>query len=184
MVPSLHQSNIYIKGNLLEWGFQKFTPYFSAKSPPRSADLQSTRIHAARYRASVAICGNSVLPFSKVLSLHQSNIYMKRKIREWRAENVILNSVHKAHLAVRTFKVPNSMQRGIGPSVAICENSGLRFAMVPSFHQSNIYIKRKLRKWSAHKCNPYFSAKSPPRSADLQSTRFHAARYKAVGWNL
>ena len=133
---------------------------------------------------SVAICGNSVLPFSKVLSLHQSNIYMKRKIREWRAENVILNSVHKAHLAVRTFKVPNSMQRGIGPSVAICENSGLRFAMVPSFHQSNIYIKRKLRKWSAHKCNPYFRGKSPPRSADLQNTRFNAARYQAVGLNL
>ena len=38
---------------------------------------------------------------------------------------------------MRTFKVPGSMQRGIGPPVEICGNSGLPFAMVPSLHQSN-----------------------------------------------
>ena len=85
---------------------------------------------------------------------------------------------------MRTFKVPGSMQRGIGPPVEICGNSGLPFTMVPFLHQSNIYIKWKLREWRAKKCNPYLSAKSPPRSADLGTTRFHAARYWASGGNL
>ena len=34
------------------------------------------------------------------------------------------------------------------------------------------------------KCNPCFSAKSPPRSTDLQNTRFHASPYKAARTNL
>ena len=96
----------------------------------------------------------------------------------------MLISVQKAHLAMRTFKVPGSMQRGIGPPVGICGNSGLPFTMVPFLHQSNIYIKWKLREWRAKKCNPYLSAKSPPRIANLQSIRFHAAPYRAAGRNL
>ena len=84
--------------------------------------------------------------------------------------------MQKAHLVVRTFKVPGSIQRGIWPPVGICRNLRLPFAMVPSLHQSNIYIKRSLRDWRGQKCNPYFSTKSPHRSAALQNTRFHTSR--------
>ena len=52
-------------------------------------------------------------------------------------KNVILVSVQKAHLAVRTCKVRCFMHRCIGPLVSIFGNSGLPFAMVPCLHQSN-----------------------------------------------
>ena len=45
-------------------------------------------------------------------------------------------------------------------------------------------MKRKQRKWRAQECNPCFGAISPPRSTDLQSTRFQAARYRADSANL
>ena len=32
------------------------------------------------------ICGNSGLPFAEVPCLNQCNLYMKRKIREWRTQ--------------------------------------------------------------------------------------------------
>ena len=99
-------------------------------------------------------------------------------------KNVILVSVQYAHLAVRTLKVAGFRHRGIGPTVRICENSGLPFALVPCLHQCNIYMKRKLREWRVQKCNPSFGARSPPRSTDLQSTRFQAARYRADSANL
>ena len=35
---------------------------------------------------SVQICGKSGLPFTKVPCLHQSNLHMKRKLREWRTQ--------------------------------------------------------------------------------------------------
>ena len=66
----------------------------------------------------------------------------------------------------------------------ICGKSGQHFAMVPCLHQSNLYIKRKLREWTALKCTPCFGAESPLRSMGLQSTRFHAASYRADSENL
>ena len=35
---------------------------------------------------SVYICGNSGIPFTVVPCLHQRNLYMKRKLREWRTQ--------------------------------------------------------------------------------------------------
>ena len=96
----------------------------------------------------------------------------------------ILVSVHKAHFAVRACKQPGFMQRRIGPTVQICGCSGLPFAMVPCLHKSNVYIKRKLRECRAQQCNPCFGAQSPLRSTGLQTTLFHAARYRADCANL
>ena len=76
------------------------------------------------------------------------------------------------------------MQRSIGQTVQISGNSGLPIAMVPCLHQWNVYIKRKLRVCRAQKCNPCFSAKTPPRSTDLQRTLFHAVPYMADSTNL
>ena len=56
--------------------------------------------------------------------------------------------------------------------------------MVPCLHQSNVYIKRKLRVCRAQKCNPCFDAKTPPRSTGIQRTHFHATPYRADSTNL
>ena len=39
-----------------------------------------------RMGPSVQICGKSGLPFAEVPCLHQSNLHMKRKVREWRTQ--------------------------------------------------------------------------------------------------
>ena len=46
------------------------------------------------------------------------------------------------------------------------------------------YLYQKVRKYRAQKCNLSFVAKSPLRSTGLQTTRFHAAQYRADSTNL
>ena len=96
----------------------------------------------------------------------------------------MLVSVQKAQFGVRACKIPGFMRRLIGPTVRICGNSGLPFAMVPRLHQSIHYIKRKIREWRAEKCNPCFGAKSPVQATGLQRTRFHAVSYRADSANM
>ena len=119
-----------------------------------------------------------------VRCLHQSNIYIKRKLWEWTAQKCNPCFCAKSPPRRRTFKVYGFMKRRTGPTLRIFVNSGLPFAMVPHLHQRNIYIKRKLGKWKARKCNPCFCAKSPPCSTGLQNTRIHAAPYRADIANL
>ena len=82
--------------------------------------------------------------------LHQSNAYIKRKLRNGELKNAIALSVQKNVQAVagmqstRFHSAPN-----IGPTMYIWGNSGLLISMVPCLHQSNDYIKRKLQVWRA-----------------------------------
>ena len=66
----------------------------------------------------------------------------------------------------------------------ICEISGLPIPMVPRLHQSNGYMKRKLRAWRAQKCNALVSAENVLTKARLQSTTFHGGQYKAQNGNM
>ena len=56
----------------------------------------------------------------------------------------------------------------------ICETSGLPIAMVPRFHQSNGYIKRKLWVCRARKCNALVGEETPLTCAGTQTTPFHS----------
>ena len=51
--------------------------------------------------------------------------------------------------------------------------------MVPCLHQSNVYIKRKLRICRVHKCIPIVSAKTLLTCAGLQTNPSHFSKYKA-----
>ena len=66
----------------------------------------------------------------------------------------------------------------------ICVNLGPHIAMVACFHQSNVYIKRKLRGWRAQKCIPLVGGKPPLTCAGLQTTPVHGAQYRANNGNL
>ena len=94
-------------------------------------------------------------------------------------KNTILDSVQKAHFAVRACKMPVFMQRRIWPTLQISRNSGLLLTMVPLLHQCILYIKRKLPECRTQKCNPWFGAKSALCRTGLQITQFHAAPYTA-----
>ena len=117
--------------------------------------------------------------------LHQCKVYMKRKLRVCRAQKCSPSFSAKSQLRTTGLQkktVPCSAVYGRQPKFA--QISGLPFANVPCLHQCNIYIKKLVRECIAHKCNPCFGAKSPLRSTGLQTTRFHAAPYRADSTNL
>ena len=55
--------------------------------------------------------------------------------------------------------------------------------MVPSLHQSNVYIKRKLRVWRVQKCIPLVGAQPSLTCAGLQTTTSHVSQYRAENGN-
>ena len=89
------------------------------------------------------------------------------------SKNVLTKSVQTPYLQLRGSKVPRLMGGSIGPRMEICENSALPIPMVPRLHQSNGYIKRKLRAWRVQKCIALVGADTVPTTAWKQSTPFN-----------
>ena len=56
--------------------------------------------------------------------------------------------------------------------------------MVPCFHQSNAYVKRKLQVWRVQKCILQIGAKTALACARLQTTPSHESQYRAENGNL
>ena len=56
--------------------------------------------------------------------------------------------------------------------------------MVPYLHQSNVYIKRKLRARRVHKCIPLVGANTSLTFAGLQTTPSERSQYRAENGNL
>ena len=92
------------------------------------------------------ICEISDLQITMVTHLHQSNGYIKRKLRALKvqkcfaivgADNVLISAGPEA--------TPFHLGGSIGPRKEMCEISGLPIPMVPHLCQSNAYIQRKLR---------------------------------------
>ena len=70
-------------------------------------------------------------------------------------------------------KVPRFMGGSIVPRMEICGTSGLPISMVPSLHQSNGNMKRKLQAWRVEKCITLVYADTVLTSAGPQSIPFH-----------
>ena len=56
--------------------------------------------------------------------------------------------------------------------------------MVPCLHQSNVYIKRKLRVWRVQKCILTVGAKTSLTCGGLQTTPSQVSQYRAENGNL
>ena len=127
------------------------------------------------------ICGKSGLPFAEVPCLHQSNLHMKSKLREWRtqkcnpcfgAESPPLSTGQQTtRFHAAPYGTVSANLRKVGASF----RRGTVFAPIQSTY---------VREWRTQKCNPCFGAESPPRSTGLQTIRFHAAPYWTVSANL
>ena len=76
------------------------------------------------------------------------------------------------------------MRGSIGPEMEICEIPGLPIPMVSRLHQSNGYIKRKLRVWRAQKCIAVVGAETVLTSAGPQNKTFHGGQYRAENGNI
>ena len=72
----------------------------------------------------------------------------------------------------------------IGPRMEICETLWLPIPMVPCFHQSNGYMKRKLRVWRAQQCIALVDEETVFTSAGRQTTPFHGGQYRVGNGNM
>ena len=125
-----------------------------------------------RIGSRMEICGTSGLPIPMVPRLHQSNGYMKRKLRAWRVQKCI-SQVGSDTVLTSAWVQTTSLHRGcIGSRKEICETSGVPIPMVLRLHQSNGYMKRKLWAWRVQKCMSYVGADTVPTSAWPQTTPF------------
>ena len=89
------------------------------------------------------------------------------------SKNVLPKSVQTPYLPLRGSKVPRFMGGSIGPRMEICETSVLPIPMVPRLHQSNAYMKRKVRAWRVQNCIVLVGADTVLTTALKQSTPFH-----------
>ena len=89
-----------------------------------------------------------------------------------------------AYLPVRGRKIPRFIGGSIGFRLEICGTSGLSILIVPRLHQSNGYIKSKLRTWRAPKFITLVGADTVLTSAGPQSTPLHGGLYKALNGNM
>ena len=113
-------------------------------------------------------------PISMALCLYQGNIYTERKLRVWRDQECI--SIVDAITPLTCAGRQNTPSRGrqYRAQNGKYGNWDVPMAMVPCFHQANIYTKRKLRVWRDQKCIPLVGAITPLNGAGLQNT--HVSR--------
>ena len=83
-----------------------------------------------------------------------------------------------------TVKLSRLKQAGIGTRVETCINQGAHIAMVPSLHQGNIYIKRKIRIWRDQNCIPIVGSKTVLTCAGRQTTPSQGSQYRPGNGNL
>ena len=65
-----------------------------------------------------------------------------------------------------------------------CEILFTPISMVPNFHQSNGFIKGKLRVWTAKKCIALVGAENPLTSSGPKNTPLHGGRCRIENGNL
>ena len=113
------------------------------------------------------ICETSSLPIPMVPRLHQSNGYIKRKLRIWGAQKCIALAYAETVLTSVGRKLPHFMGGSIGLRMELCETLGLPIPMVPRFHKKNVYIKQNLRVCRTQKCIALVRGETPPTCAGL-----------------
>ena len=87
--------------------------------------------------------------------------------------------MQKPYLRVWERKLPHFMGGCIGPRMEIFEILGLPIPMVPRLHQSNGYIKKKLRVGRAKKCNALVGAETVLSNAGPRTTPFNEGQNRA-----
>ena len=72
----------------------------------------------------------------------------------------------------------------MGQRMEICETLTLQIPMVPRLHQSNGFMKRKLRAWRVQKFISLVGADTVLTTAWKQSTPFHGGLYRTQNRNM
>ena len=185
MVPCLHQSNVYIKTKLRVWRVIKCIPLIGTKTSLTCAGLQTTPSHVCQYRAdNEKFVENMVYFYSWYHVCAKAMFIFKRKLRVLRLQKCIPLVGAKTSLTCAELQTTPSHVCQYRAENEICGNPGLRLPMVPCLHQSNVYIKRKLRIWRVIKCIPLIGTKASLTCAGLQTTLSQVSQYRAENGNL
>ena len=99
-------------------------------------------------------------------------------------KNVLPELVQISYLPLRGSKVPRFMGGSIGPRMEIRETSALPIYIILRLHQSNGYIKRKLRAWRVEKCIALVGADTVLTSWGPETTSFQGRQYRAQNGNM
>ena len=124
-------------------------------------------------RTRMEICGISGLPVPMVSHLHQSNGYIKRKLRAWGVQKFIALVGADTALTIAWSQTSPFHGGSIGSGMEVCEISALPLLKVPCLHQRHGYITRNLRAWRVQKCIALVGADSVPTIAWPQTIPFH-----------
>ena len=169
-VPRLHHRNGYTKRKLRVWRAQKCIGLVGAETVLTNVGLHITLFHERQYKV-----GNGNMRNFGPTNPHGTTNAMfisKASYGYGYPKNLLLQSMEKPHLHVQVCKLPRFMGGSVGPRMEICETSGLPIPMLPRFHQSNVYIKRKLRLWRAQKCIALVDEETVFTSAGPQTTSY------------
>ena len=128
MVPCLHQCNVYVKRKQQVWRAQKCNFLLCAKTAPTCMGQQTTRVMQRCIGQGIEIFKILGLIFAMVPCLHQCKVYIKRKLRVWRAQ--------KYNFLVTAKTAPTGTGQQITPCLAApysvnnrnCQNFGATFS--------------------------------------------------------
>ena len=119
------------------------------------------------------ICEASGLPIPMDSIFTKAMVMSKGSYGHEELKNLIHRLVQIPYLPERRRKLPRIMGVRVGSRKEICESSGLQIPMGPRLHQSNGYMKRKLRAWRVQKCIALVGADTILTSAGPQTTPCH-----------
>ena len=159
MEPCLHQVNIYTKRKLRVWRDQKGIPLVGAITPLNCAGRQNTPCRGGSIGPRTERWVNWDGHMTMVPSLHQGNIYKKRKLREWRAQKCIplVGAITPLNCAGhqntwsrgRQYRVQNGKLGKLGRTY--CQ--GTVFAPRKYLHQKEAKGIERPEMYSACRCN-------------------------------
>ena len=185
MVPCMHQGNFYIKRKLWVWKAQKCISLVGGESQLTSAGGKLPRLMVGGIRPRTETCVSWGGPIAMVPCLQQGNVYIKRKLRVWRAQKCIPLVGAKTPLTCASRQNTPSHEGRYRAEYRNLRKSGWTYRYGTVFCTKAIfYITRKLQVWRVQKCNPLVGAGNPLSCAGWQTTQTHGGQYRAENGNL
>ena len=179
----MHQSNVYIKQKLQVWRVQKCIPLVGAKTALTCAALETTPSHVSQYRIDNRNLRKSELPFAIQPCLHQSNVYIKRKLQVWRTQKCIPLIGANPALTCPGLQTTTSHVNQYRAENGNLRKSGSTFRHGTVFAPKQCLYQKKATGMETPKMHSSSRCKNRT-CAGLQTIPSHLSQYRAENGNL
>ena len=129
------------------------------------------------------ISGSCNVLSTMVQCLHQSNLYIKRKLHVWRVQKCMPVVGAKTALTCAGLQTTSPHVRQYWANNGDLRKFGSTFRHGTTFAPKECLHQRKLLVWRVQKCIPLVGAKPALTCAGLQTTMSHVRRYRAENGN-